>query len=190
MTDPTRVPARRIVAFLIDGLLVSAATIALFFALGPTEQAVGADAADICAEASASRIHFCGTVGDTRYLLEGDKAVQYLIGSALVWLLYAGVFQGLVGATIGKLLLGLRVVTADGARAGVLRCMLRSLPFVIGVLTMGVGFIIACIVGLVMILAHARHQRVGDLLARTFVVRTRDAGRPVVPVSEAGPLTV
>jgi len=46
---------------------------------------------------------------------------------------------------------------------------------------MGVGFIVAGIVGAVMLFAHPRHQRVGDLLAATFVVRTRDVGRPTTP---------
>ncbi len=183
MQDPTNIPVRRIAAFLVDTMLMTAATVGLFFALGPTEQPVTASPS-ICDRAAGSALHFCGTVQDTRYLLQDGKAVQYLVGAALLWLVYAGVVQGLAGMTVGKALLGIRVVTGDGVRAGVGRMIVRSLPFVLGVLTMGFGFVLACIVGLVMIFAHPRHQRVGDLWARTFVVPASAVGRP--PVATVG----
>ena len=82
----------------------------------------------------------------------------------LIILTYYIVLEGLLGATIGKLILGLRVVKLDGSaidwRASVVRNLLR---FVDG--------IIFYLLGAILIWASPRRQRLGDRLAGTSVIR-------------------
>lgn len=94
--------------------------------------------------------------------LEGAGALLYFG----IVLLYYFVSEAISGQTLGKRLLGLRVVRVDGRPAGAgpvaVRTLLRivdSLPFMY-------------LLGLVVILATgSRRQRLGDLAAGTVVTR-------------------
>ena len=93
------------------------------------------------------------------------------LGFLLVMFLYFVLLEGLGGATVGKRLMGLRVVDVDGGRAGLIRSVIRNVLRVIDSLpTMG-------IVGAVLIATRADRARVGDLVAGTRVVRM-GSGRP------------
>jgi hypothetical protein len=97
-----------------------------------------------------------------------------VVAAVLFVLLYFCVLEGITGAGIGKRLLGIRVVKVDGSLVGVPRASLRFLLLVVadGLPT---GFIL----GLVMSLTMQGHRRVGDLAAKTYVVRKDAVGRPV-----------
>lgn len=82
------------------------------------------------------------------------------------------------GRTVGKRLVGLRVVRVDGTPVSVESAALRN---VIRVVDLQPGF--TAILGLGMIAAHPRSQRLGDLVAGTIVVR--DLAREAVPESLA-----
>ena len=77
------------------------------------------------------------------------------------------------GRSLGKAILGIRVVAIDGSRprpmAIILRNLVRAIEIITGVL-------------LIYVLLNDLHQRLGDLLARTVVVRdvvaTPDAEKP------------
>jgi uncharacterized RDD family membrane protein YckC len=104
--------------------------------------------------------------GEVSFELNGPEAALYL---ALV-LLYYFALESTIGQTVGKLLLGLRVVRTDGSRpstgAAAVRTLLRVvdwLPFLYLV-----GFI-------AMLATGPRRQRLGDLAARTAVAQ----GRPL-----------
>lgn len=84
-----------------------------------------------------------------------------------MWTAYFALLQGRTGRTIGKRLFGLRVVGEDGAAPGFVRALIRSLLFVVD----GFPYFIPNLVGLVSVACTPRRQRVGDLAARTFVVR-------------------
>jgi uncharacterized RDD family membrane protein YckC len=164
---------RRVVAFIVDGVLLTAVFAGLFFALANhTDQAVSL---------TGTNLHI--TFNNDTYYLEGGDASSFYVVELLVGLLYGGVIQGLTGGTIGKLLCGIRVMREDGSRPGIGRGVLRwvllivdDFPYIIPMLT---GFIVA--------LTNDRRQRVGDLAAGTFVVRAGTAG---VPVRTAMPATV
>ncbi len=117
---------------------------------------------------------------------------------ALVVLVFAFVFLGYFvllealngGRTLGKQLLGIRVVMETGhaitPTAAVVRGLFRLLDAYFPLLPF--------LPGLVMIFLHGRNQRVGDLVAGTIVVRDRPmdwALAPTAPASdepvEAGP---
>ncbi len=87
---------------------------------------------------------------------------------ALLWWLagfaYFAWFEGKAGATIGKMVVGLRVVKTDGAdcdmRAAVIRTIVRPIDYFF-------------MLGVVVMAFSKRNQRVGDMLADTVVVKAK-----------------
>ena len=94
--------------------------------------------------------------------LEGAALLLYL---ALVVLYYL-VLEATIGQSIGKVLVGLRVSRIDGARPGVGAIVVRNLVRLIDWLPAFylVGFITVMVKG-------TRRQRLGDLAAKTILVR-------------------
>jgi uncharacterized RDD family membrane protein YckC len=98
------------------------------------------------------------------------RASIHLGGSAsLIYLAitfaYFILCEGATGQTIGKRLLGIRVVSADGNRASWGQAIGRTLLRIVDALP------VLYIVGLITALATGeRRQRIGDLAARTRVV--------------------
>jgi uncharacterized RDD family membrane protein YckC len=85
---------------------------------------------------------------------------------------YTTVLHGLDGQTLGKLIVGVRVVGDDGAPPGVGTAFLRYLGYYASLATFGLGFIMA---GL-----RRDKRALHDLLAGTRVERTRLArARPL-----------
>lgn len=78
------------------------------------------------------------------------------------------------GRTIGKRALGLRVVTVEGAPIRLRHAMLRMMGGLVDRLLPPIG-----VTGTLFVLATRRHQRVGDLLAGTIVIR--DPQRTLLP---------
>jgi uncharacterized RDD family membrane protein YckC len=156
---------RRVVAFIIDYVLLVAAFAGLFYALAThTTEAV-----------QFTGSHLNVTFDRDTYYLQGDDATLFYVIELAIALLYAGVIQGLTGATIGKLICGIRVMREDGSRPGIGRGVLRwvllivdDFPYFIPMLT---GFIVA--------MTNDRRRRVGDMAAGTFVVRAGVAGVPL-----------
>lgn len=81
--------------------------------------------------------------------------------------LYFVLLEGLMGATLGKWALGLRVVAGDGEEPGLARSTLRNILRLID------GLPAFNIVGIVLILRSPEKARFGDRLAGTRVVRVR-----------------
>src|SRR5687767_9965773 len=107
----TKVVGRRVVAFIIDGLVLGATQAALFFLFAGDRQ----DAFGDVATGETVTTYLNLTIGDTEYAVYGGKAALYF---ALVLLLHVGYFvvlQGLKGVTLGKAMLGIRVVKDDGS---------------------------------------------------------------------------
>jgi uncharacterized RDD family membrane protein YckC len=168
--NPTHVMGRRVVAFIIDAVLLAALFTGLFFLVAThTDQA---------AQLTGTNLHV--TFDQDTYYLRGSDATSFYVIELLIGLLYAGVIQGLTGRTVGKLICGIRVMREDGSPPGIGRGVLRwvllivdDFPYFIPMLT---GFIVA--------MTNDRRQRVGDLAAGTFVVR---AGTVGVPAPSAAP---
>ncbi|MFN8121855.1 MAG: RDD family protein [Thermoleophilia bacterium] len=178
--DPTAVGGRRMLAALID--------LALFIPAGWLVFRLMAERvdADGCSSYNDAANNLCvGIQGDT-YVVAGGKGWLYLGIIVLLWLAYHGVVQA-VGGTAGKLLLGLRVVDRSGSRATLPQCLLRSVTLGVAWLVTGVGFAVAALVGAILVLSSRDHRRVGDRLAKTYVVRTADVGRPPVRADGSGP---
>lgn len=177
--DPTDVMGRRIGAYLIDGLLalviVMAIAIPVFTSLADKVPTAGRS--DFCNSYNDEHSGgICVAANDTAYVLtpaETGRLARTFYGAAIGWmLLNAVLLQGLAGGTIGKLLVGLRVVRSDGRRAGIGWCALRTIVLV---------FVDALcfIIGLVVSLSSTGHRRVGDMAASTFVVPKVYEGQPL-----------
>lgn len=149
-TTGPKLDNRRVLAAIVDLALVGAGTVLILFA---------ADA-------------LTSDTGDVRGALSA-----VILGWALYY--YFALESG-DGQTVGKKLLKLRVVRADGRPAGMREITVRTVLRVVD----GVG---GYIVGLIVMLATGqRRQRLGDLAAGTIVV---DASAPAsmvpAPVAEA-----
>ena len=138
--DPDDVFGRRIGAALIDLLLLFVLMLLVGLVFGEGE----ADG------------------GEVSVTLEGVSAVVWF---TLV-LLYYFALEAQSGQTLGKRMLGVRVVRADGRGASTGEIAVRTLLRIVDALPFFylVGFITALVTG-------KRRQRLGDLAAKTLVVR-------------------
>jgi uncharacterized RDD family membrane protein YckC len=96
-----------------------------------------------------------------------DFAMRFLIGLAL--LTYVGhtmIAEMLCGQSIGKMVMGLRVVDTNGRQPGPWAIAVRSVLRLLDV----------CIVPLASVGLTPLHQRIGDVVARTTVVVNETAG--------------
>jgi len=85
-----------------------------------------------------------------------------IIAGSLLFAAYVIVLEAKLGHTIGKRLLGLRVVRESGARISVGQSFVRQLPLMLEVFWVDVLFA----------LFTERHQRAFELLSKTRVVRS------------------
>ena len=92
--------------------------------------------------------------------------IPAVVGYALCFI-YFIVFEAISGATIGKLITRLRVVRErDGGPIGWGPAVIRNLfRFIDGFLFYLIGFVIICF--------SSKHQRLGDIVAGTIVIRHR-----------------
>lgn len=90
----------------------------------------------------------------------------------LILLLYHTLSEYIAnGQSLGKKIMGIRVVRMDGQRAGLREALLRALMLIIdGLFSFGV-------VGILSIATSRRHQRLGDMAANTVVIKS-DPSKP------------
>lgn len=190
VADPTNVVGRRVAAALLDGLLVAVVTF-----VGLTADMTRISDEMVTAGPYDGITDFCDAYMDA---FDDELCFPYLDGDALYgspdgWTFVAwfgtavGLFvllQGLTGATPGKLATGIRVVREDGSRPGIGRAGIRWVLWIVD----GLPFL--ALVGFITSLTTTGHRRVGDMVAKTFVVRREAAGRPIlVPGVTAPPGT-
>lgn len=178
--DPTNVVGARIGAWLIDLVIYLALAVGVMAATGglkiETYQARSPGAAEsYCTGWRDTHKGFCGTSGT------GTDAEAITVeggaGGSVFFLLHFVayvVIQGLTGGSLGKLAVGLRVVDAQGRRAGIGKSLLRTIMWIGDAITCGLP-----IVGGVMLLSTKGHRRLGDMAAGTYVVRKAAMGQPI-----------
>jgi len=104
-----------------------------------------------------------GQTTENGFELDGGPAVL----AFAVYFLYFIVLEAMTGATIGKMLLGLKVVRVDGHPIAWRESIIRNLLRIVD------GFILY-LVGLILILTSRKRQRLGDRIAETLVVKKSD----------------
>jgi uncharacterized RDD family membrane protein YckC len=92
----------------------------------------------------------------------------------LIWLiapiLYFPILEGIWGRTIGKWVTGTMVVDTSGKSPGILKAALRTIVRLVEANPLAAGGLIA---GIAIYMSRNR-QRLGDMLAGTYVVRLKD----------------
>ncbi len=104
---------------------------------------------------------------------------------AVLLLAYDTLLHSLLGGTIGKLLLGMRVVTAQGQKLGLARSLARALAlYALGLVVAFLVVITMSLFGWILFRALGKYERLPhDALARSYVVRVRKGA--FVPVHVA-----
>ena len=95
----------------------------------------------------------------------GTVTLTSAIGTILGVLYYVGL-EATQGATLGKMILGLRIVKTDGSPIGWSESIIRNLLRIIDCLF---GYL----VGAILIWTSPQRQRLGDRVAHTVVIRRR-----------------
>lgn len=114
-------------------------------------------------------------------------AAVFLAGFVLVIVGYPTIFETLTrGKSLGKLAMGLRVVSDDGGPERFRQALVRAL---VGVLEF---WVLSGIPALLTSLLSARGKRLGDMLAGTFVIQERLPGRKALaaPLATVPPALV
>lgn len=162
-------------ALLIDGVVWFAIAITFAFLVErvePFDHAVMADGTEVL-----------GGISFTITPLQ-----SYIV--TCLWLLYVIVSESILGATMGKLVLGLRVVRSNGTRAGIRAIVLRHVPrfgmlSMLSLISAGLApflFVVEAMIAW----SDERRQRLGDRMADTVVVRKRDQATSTVGAWEPG----
>jgi uncharacterized RDD family membrane protein YckC len=90
---------------------------------------------------------------------------------------YPTVFETLTrGKTLGKMALGLRVVSDDGGAVRFRQALVRGLTGAIEIWT-----IVGAPIGLILSMVSAKGKRLGDMFAGTYVIQERAPRRPDLP---------
>lgn len=190
--DPTNVVGRRIGAYAIDLLLMvllaGAIIVPVFLSALETAPAGTVDCetdssfdGDTTFDQSpnASDRSFCFDDGDeVRYIPVDEEGSITAQAYGIVFGIQAlnlVVLQGLTGASLGKAMVGLRVIRQDGQKAGIGWAALRWLLLFVDSLCFFLP-------GVVLVFVTKGHRRIGDMAASTFVVRKESVGtQPQVP---------
>ena len=144
-------PWRRAVAWVVDG--------------APFLGAGGALAFVLLREAAAGRNLPLRGVEDLLEVAARERGIALSVAAAVALALatYATLAHALGGATLGKRLVGIRVVGPDGAPPSPARSAIRSVLAVASAAFLGLGFLLA--------LFTRTGRALHDLLARTWVVK-------------------
>ncbi len=88
----------------------------------------------------------------------------------LPWLLYSPVIEYLTnGRSLGKLIMGIRVVKSNGETAGLREYFTRWIFRVVDIWVGGFGFLALLVSG-----TTEKRQRIGDIMADTVVIKVKD----------------
>lgn len=170
--------ARRIGAFAVDALTTFAiwCVVWVFLIISMSDvidAPVGWDAEVVCGvHADASET--CQSIGSTTYLVDDTvDAGALLLGALPAVVLNLVALQGMTGATIGKLVFGLRTVDRTSQLCGLRKALIRT----------AVGIVDLCpwilpLVGPLVVLTRPDARRLGDLAADTWVVSRSEVARP------------
>ncbi|WP_306209697.1 RDD family protein [Actinoplanes sp. RD1] len=96
--------------------------------------------------------------------LTGLSTGGSLLALGLVLVYYIG-FEATLGRTPGKMVAGIRVVGEDGGRPGFVSALVRTISRIVDSL---LGYLVA----LIIVVNSKRRRRLGDMLAKTYVVRS------------------
>jgi hypothetical protein len=117
----------------------------------------------------------CVEVGEDLSFVPGDRSdgvsLRFYGGTIAMGLVNLVLLQAATGASVGKLLVGLRVIRADGQVAGIGWMALRWV-------LLAVDALCCFLPGAVLVFSTKGHRRLGDMAAGTLVVAKQQVGTP------------
>lgn len=173
MLDQRKVTGRRVIAFLVDTLLGFVIFWSLVRALGTEVETRPGTHLTMFFNITGSQAS--GELAGTVYELEGASLAVVLLVAMSYWIGMLVVLQGLTGRTLGKVVAGIRTVNAEGRPCGLGRAAVRWLFLAVDAFP----YVMPMLVGFVVTVASSNRQRVGDLVAGTWVVSRDAAGEPI-----------
>lgn len=110
--------------------------------------------------------------------LDKAEVAAILVASFVVIVVgYPTIFETLTrGKTLGKMAIGLRVVSDDGGAERFRQALVRALTGAIEIWT-----IVGAPIGLILSMVSVRGKRLGDMFAGTYVIQERVPRRPDLP---------
>ncbi len=114
-----------------------------------------------------------GAATSSGFSMEGQPALLAISLTSVAVFLYYWFFEGLFGATLGKMITGIKVTDMSGGACGLRRSLFRNLLRIVDALAVYlVGFLVA---------RFSKHrQRVGDHVAGTLVVNRKPSSKVVL----------
>lgn len=97
--------------------------------------------------------------------VEDDAVDSVWLLFVLAFIFYPAIAEAKAGATLGKRMLGLRVVREDGSKLDGGSAFVRSLFRLVDLIPWG-------LIGIILIETSAKKQRLGDRIAHTVVIRS------------------
>jgi uncharacterized RDD family membrane protein YckC len=173
MQKPTQVVGRRVAAFIIDGLILAAISAISWYALTKNVSSGSCIGGGVTINGKCRG--FTEDTNRTIWIL-----IDLIANVGILW-----VMQGRTGRTPGKAAMGIQVVNIEGQPPGVGRAALRWIMWIIDAFP----YIIPYLTGFITALSSERNQRVGDMVAKTYVVEKNAAGRPIAQIG-GGPAWV
>ena len=93
-------------------------------------------------------------------------AIFTVVGiSYVLWIIYYTYFEGTSGQTIGKRVMNIRTISADGSQLSMAQAFVRNILRIVDYLPT------LYILGIILFFVTSEHQRIGDMVAGTVVVR-------------------
>lgn len=183
--DPTNVVGRRIAAWFIDGVVFVIIYNVLGAVFGSADNVTNrnfagdtAAAQRFCDNWNATKDGFCfHNGGEVTAVTSWSGGIWIFLALVVIFIVY----QGLLGASLGKLAMSLRIVKSDGSRAGVGSSAIRTVLWIVDAITCGLP-----IVGGILIFSTKGHRRVGDMAADTYIVHVSQVGQPVILPGDPG----
>lgn len=116
-----------------------------------------------------------GALLGTVYYLDGGAFAAVTVVAMAYWIGMFVVLQGLTGRTTRKLLARICAVDAAGRPCEIGRATVRWLFLVVDAFP----YFVPMLVGFIVTVSSRNRQRVGDLVAKTWVVSVEALGQPI-----------
>ncbi len=113
--------------------------------------------------------------GTPSYDFYGPEAYPLLGAGSLIFLAYFVILEGMRGATIGKMVMKIKVVREDGSPCGLGPAVIRNILRIVDALPF------LYIIGIIFISRSDKKQRLGDRIAKTVVIKPGAAPLGVGP---------
>lgn len=186
-SDPTDVVGKRVLAWIIDAVIYVVVSFGISAAIGGGSSVESHDLSSsaqtpeaFCTMWRETHNGYCSYSGTTATTFANSDITRILIPFLVLFAIYC-VVQGLLGGSLGKLAMGLRIVKSDGTQAGIGASFLRTFMWIVDAITCSIP-----LVGLITMMTTKGHRRVGDMAASTYVVRQEQVGHPVFLPGDPG----